>query len=261
MSPTAPTLRTTHTRRALPADISDADVRRLDLTIATQRGRFVRRVSDVWLEQAIDDRWMAAYRIVTSDGRPRVAELRVFPLEPEFKTRPEGEWSGVWQGVEAIAPRRGLTKAVLGGVRLHEWTAQTRAILASFEQRVGREHVGVLAEALARFRLPLPAPPRPALGSRGGRPRLPDEFYARIAAEYVAALTAGRPPAQTIAKQRREPGPRVRGWIHRARNRGLLEGRGQGTTIGQLSEKAIFILEAEKQLRRRGRRSTTRRTQ
>lgn len=254
MRPTAPTLRPVHVTRALSADISDADARRLDLTVAKQTVNVVRRVTDVWLEQPIDDRWMAAYRIVTSGGKPRVAEVRIFPLE-DFATRPPGEWSGGWKGVEATAPRQGLTKEVLGRVRLHEWTTQTRAILAWMEKKLGRQYVEPI---MARFGLPLPVAVRATSGSRRGRPSLSDEFYARIAAEYVAALKAGRPPVQAIAKQRRAPEPRVRGWIHRARYRGLLEGRGQGTTVGELSEKAIFVLEAAKQSRRTQRRSIRR---
>ena len=269
MRQTAPTLRPIYEIRALPRRVSDAEARRLGLSIVMVpsssryvrvRGRYVRardqyvRLRDVWLEQPIDDRWMAAYRIVTSGGRPRLAELRIFPLE-DWERRPRGEWSGVWKGVDAAAPRQSLTKAVLRRVRPHLWTTQTRAILTWIGQQPGgRQRLDVLA----RFGLPVPAMAPQTSGSRRGRPPRPDEFYARIAAEYVAALRASRRPIKTIAEKRHEPEPRVRGWIHRARRRGLLEGGGQGTTHGQLSQRAIFLLEALKQTRRPRRRVTRR---
>ncbi len=249
MASTAPTLRLAHTSRAL-GDVKAADARRLALDVTSRPGRFVRRVSDVWLEQPIDDRWMAAYRIVTGDGRPRVAELRVFPREDGFVSRPPGEWSGGFKGVEAQAPRQGLKKAIINRVRLQEWTTQVRAIRAAWEQQVGPERARVMKGVLARFG-PLPASPPPRTGTPGrGRPALPDEFYATVAAEYVAALEAGRPPVKAIAQRHATSEARVRGWVHRARAKGLLEGRGQGQALGTLSDRAIFLSEAVKQRRR-----------
>ena len=42
---------------------------------------------NLWLEVPVDDDWMAAYRFVNQDGSPVVAELRLFPREPEFKKK------------------------------------------------------------------------------------------------------------------------------------------------------------------------------
>jgi hypothetical protein len=245
--------------RALPPRVRDADISQLGLKVHSRPTRGV-SVAELWLEHQIDDRWMAAFRIITSGGPARVGEVRVFPLEPEFASRPVGEWSGSWKGVKATAPRRGLTRAVLKQVRLHDVLKNILEVQRKVEDLYGRQRADDFEQRILVDQFGFPAPP-PLKGtrSRRGRPSLGDDFYARVAADYVAAVQEGKPPIVALSTQHNEPLGRVRGWVHRARNRGLLVGRAQGKEGGQLSEKAIFILEKAKQSRRERRRRPTRR--
>jgi len=233
----------------LPQRITDADVERWGLTVAKQEGRFViGGVTDVWLERALDTSWIAAYRLVASRGRLRIGEVRVFPAEPDFVRRPEGEWSGVWRGVLADAPPQGLTgRIVRAAGRVHGWAGQLDAILERLNAQLGSGRVESLLGK--RFRLPIPQPKQRTTTRRGRKPKA-EEFYAEIARDYVNAIRSGSPsPVQAVAEKHTAKIVRVRGWIHRARVYGFIEGGAQGKAEGQLSAKALFYLEAGKQER------------
>jgi hypothetical protein len=200
----------------------------------TEKPEIVEDVLDVWLTQPLDARWMAAFRLVRGGtNRFRVGEVRIYPIEAG---NPAGEWSGAWLGLEADAPRRGLTKQIINLARPHLWLQQA-------EQRVA-------------FRKLFPAQfPDAMTGSAPksrdtrGRPRVPDETLARAAQLYVEACAAkSHHPVEVVAQQMGEPLVRVRGWIHKARTevRGLLTQRGQGETGGQLTKRATLILEQQK---------------
>jgi hypothetical protein len=215
--------------RALNARISGTDAKRLGVTIEKRTVRVVPRVADLWIEQRIGD-WVAAYRVVASHGRPWIGEVRVFPRESVG--RPAGEWvAGTLAGVLAKVPAGGVTAKILADVKPHRW-------------RRGAEHV---IRALYRERGPARMPtlhhfapykPQRARSTRGRKP-LPIQFYLDVAREYDAACRAGRPPAQSLMKKYHAPESRVRGWIHRARRGGFLEGPVlQGKASGTLSLKA-----------------------
>ena len=221
------------------------------------------------------DKWTVAYRIVMSGGNPRVGELRIFPSEPDFADRPAGEWSGRWKGVEATAPRRGLTTGVVRSIKVHRWLEQVREIVGAAKAELKPPQVAALREAdetivvdggsnvvpesastgpsaedlFERFSLS-GLLPKPALKPNRGRHRKPEIFYARIAEEYVAAHKKHLRPVQSIATKHHQSPAVVRGWVHRARNYGFLGGRKQGVEFGELTDKAMLILGAMKRPRR-----------
>lgn len=182
-------------------------------------------VMDVWLEQPLDPHWMAAFRLVRggSMSRLRVGELRLFPIEAG-RRNPAGEWSGAWRGIDADAPRRGLTKQIIHRARPHLWLREAERNLPRFREVFGMP--------------PADAPK----GSARGRPRMPDADLARVAERYVRACKTSRRPVEVVAEQCHESVIRVRGWISKARDRRLLSRRAQGQTGGQLTARATAIL-------------------
>jgi hypothetical protein len=208
-------------------------------------------VNDAWLEAPIDDHWTAAYRLTMARGKPEVSELRVFPTEPDFRNRPEGEWTGAWLGVKALAPRHGLTAKVLRQVRLHLHLAEVPKILAHFKER------GVSSEFVEPFGLSLPTPP----DRRRGRKPLPDEFLAGVAHDYAAAAAAGsKHPLRDVAVGRGADIAVVRGWVHKARERRLLIGGAWGKPAGTLSPAGAILLDRQRRARDKTSRRSTRHT-
>ena len=217
--------------RALNARISGTEVqKRLGLKIEKQTVRVVQRVADFWIEQRIGD-WVAAYRVVASRGRPWIGEVRIFPAG-DVVARPEGEWvSGTLAGVLAKVPAGGVTAKILADVKPHRW----RRVAEHIIRALYRERGIVRMPMLQHFS---PYAPKRTRSTRG-RKVLPDEFYAQVALEYDEARRAGRPPAKSLMKKYHAPENRVRGWIHRARRGGFLEGPVlQGKASGTLSVKA-----------------------
>jgi hypothetical protein len=79
----------------------------------------------------------------------------------------------------------------------------------------------------------------------GKRRNRSPQFYALIAAEYVALVDAGeRQPVQEIVRQTGKSGEAVRGWLRTARTMGLLTGE-PGKTAGELTDKARELLSVD----------------
>ena len=76
---------------------------RLGVSVERREVRLVSEVPDVWVRQDLGSPWVAAFRLVGTDGRIRVAEARIFPAEPAEKVnlflgqpvRIDGQLSGV----------------------------------------------------------------------------------------------------------------------------------------------------------------------
>jgi hypothetical protein len=167
----------------------------------------------------------------------RVGEARIFPNEPDGDGRNGGAWSGCWWGIDAAAPRRGLTKRVLSLAQPHRWLQSAEKVNQEFRRAFPK---GVqLPKAVGQ------RAPRSKTGRRG-RPGHTDEFLAQIADEYVRALKKGRFPVKTVAAQHEAKEAKVRGWIYRARERGFLSQGAQGRAGGKLEPKAMFRLEAQR---------------
>ena len=85
----------------------------------------------------------------------------------------------------------------------------------------------------------------PTIERRPGR-RQPDEFYAEVAAAYVAALDGGsRSPVRDLASVRGYSTSMVNNWIYEARQRGLLTEAPPGRAGGELTEQARALLAQE----------------
>ena len=195
-------------------------------------------VLEIWVEQPLDPQWVAAFRLVRRGGastRFRVGELRIFPAE--VGRRP-GEWSGAWRGIEAEAPRRGLTTKILKRAQPHLWLQFMEKLVPQFRALFPGEE----------FEPPLVSSRSPT--ERRGRPKLSDEFLALVAQQYAEASATGKRPVEAVAQKHGEVVAKVRGWIHKARLRGFLTKGAQGKTGGQLTSKATFILESQKQSKR-----------
>lgn len=127
---------------------------------------------------------------------------------------------------DAQAIARGISTGTLNAIPLVEMTAEaTEKILPAVEALTARMDA-IEAEADKK------------------RNRSP-QFYALIAAQYVALVDAGeRQPVQEIVKQTSKSGEAVRGWLRTARTMGLLTGE-PGKTAGELTDKARGLLSVE----------------
>lgn len=225
------------------------DIDRLGLEIK-RRPVLTAVARDVWLEVPLVKGWLAAYRFtVDARGRARVAEVRVFPSESAFRSRPPGEWSAEWLGVRASVPSGGLTSAVLKKVRTKIPLRHLGEILTFMRERLGEAFVKRGWPALMGF--PMPAVKAASSRGRRGRKPLPDEFLAQIASEYATDKSAS--PIQQLAARHGVPVARARSWVYTARERDFLLGREWGKPVGVLSPKAEFFL--KKPARRPKRRS------
>ncbi len=218
------------------------------------------RVQTAWTSRALDDEWTVAYRLVPQDGRPIVAEVRIFPTEPAVPGWPRGEWSAQLKGVEAKAPPGGLTARKLRTVGLKADVLAAEKVLnwiGSEEYRdkyihdVGRDPgPGPFAPGGYVEQLGFTRPRRTRhAGSRErskpGRKPTPPTVLALIARDYVKALSTGRPIAH-IAQQRGWLRSQVRSYVNRARVRGFLFPAKikQGQAAGQLTTLALEVLKA-----------------
>ena len=193
-----------------------------------------------------------ASRIVADErGQPVIAELRVFPHEPERPPHYPGMWGAEvlgrdvrhavpWGGLPATLLRRGITLTV------HRQSRCRRPELATVLERLPTvpghpvdPANGVLADirdggltAKARGRLVVDAS-----GKRRGRPekRTPRD-YARIALVYDDALRAGQSPIAAIVASERVTTAIARNIVARARKLGKMpEAAGQGKPLPRLS--------------------------
>jgi hypothetical protein len=208
--------------RVTPEAMSEGEARTRGARIV--RAQVLPDVLDIWVSQRLDERWVAAFRLVQGGGRVRVGEARIFPLEPGYCR--DGEWSGCWLGADAEAPRRGLTKELLLKAQPHLWLSFAERRLPGFSRGFGLQ----------------PSRPAKAPGGRG-RPAHSDAFLAEVAAEYVRAVRGGRrDPVAAVARGRGKKVGRVSGWVHQARLRGLLTLGAQGKVGGRLTGRASHIL-------------------
>lgn len=196
-------------------------------------------LEDVWVESTIESEpdWIAACRISIQDGRPVIAELRVFPAEAD---RPEpGQWSAEYLGREASVPVGGLTTRAVRAVRLgydvravDALVARAREVLPAALSAAGLYGAFGLGDATGT---PSIGPRSSTPGARG-RPPVPVEAYAQLAASYAALVSAGaKNPVQVLAKRLRLSAAQVRSRLNKARHRfGFLEPGVRGNAGGQL---------------------------
>ncbi|MGB7220743.1 MAG: hypothetical protein WBD07_18230 [Vicinamibacterales bacterium] len=194
-----------------------------------------------WIEAPIGDAWVAAYRIVVLDGRPIIAELRVFPAEPRIGDREfgPGEWSGSFNATASV-PGQGITaglvkKKIQVSIPIDHIT-EIRAKM----QALAEQHWGITRSSRGRK-------PKPAL------------FYAEVARDYVNALTAGsRQPAADLAKARGISRALSRALVSRARAMRFLEIAAAGRAGGALTDAARRVLQGAARASSKSKRRTRR---
>lgn len=196
-------------------------------------------VEEAWLEVPLPGgEWVAAYRLMPEEGRHVVGELRVFPNEPG---RPRlGRWSAERLGIHAPIPRGGLGARLLRNVKVSDdlsYFVRHKAAGPGFAARLVKQGFTDL-DVGHQGHQP---------GGRRGHSNL---FYARIAARYVALLERGEAkPVHALQRELEEEENNplsqatVRDLIRRARARGLLTTTTRGRPGGQLTQKAVALLQ------------------
>jgi hypothetical protein len=201
-----------------------------------------KRHEEMWVEDAIDDDWVAAYRVMVEDGQPLVAEVRLFPHAPL-----EGRGAGRWSERVADVPADGVPGRTLRELRLKV----PRGTFAAFVRDIAKDP-RFAAQVFKHSSLSLDAEVQ---GRRPGRKGRSDAFYLVWAVAYVQEMAKGsRHPIKDLAEH--PPSPvkgyvsdggqvseaTVRDLIHKARTRGLLSEPPRGQPGGHLTEKAKGIL-------------------
>jgi hypothetical protein len=174
-------------------------------------------VEDLWVLETIEKTWQAAYRIGVQDGSPIVAEVRLYPAEPDAVA---GEWSGVWRGLAAPVPPGGLTARLLRKVKLGAHVTEGRHQLVRLErdarQRRKRSALRDMlrAKGLIRARPPSREPRRRRRGKRD---------LEHVATLYRAARQRGsHRPVADVAEQLGIKPKAASNAVYAARCRGLL---------------------------------------
>jgi hypothetical protein len=202
----------------------------------------------LWIEMPlpVDAAWTVAYRVIVQKTRAVVAEVRVFPSEPDIPDREAGSWRGEWLGRKAHVPSGGLSTRALRSIRLGYDVRSLEQVITQVKQNpdlrplLDPEHgwLGAmgLTQDLTTDR------PRATVAGRG-RPALPRSEYAALAAAYVAACASGsRRPVLDVARQRGDSVSLVRARIHTARRLGFLERGSPGCAGGTLTPAARTLL-------------------
>ena len=210
---------------------------RKQLVVRPLAGQDRARVTQPWIEVPLDDHWISAARLTVQGGQVVVAEVRLFPNEPD-RQRP-GIWSGELLGPAAPVPPGGLSVGTVRKVRISDYRRWTRRILEQLHTQYG-----ATGAALGVAELGLPPEAQSMARPRAARPgTLPDTFYARLAAEYVRLTERGsRRPIAELAARHRVKAAQMRDRIREARERGLLSFGTQGRPGGVLTARAEQML-------------------
>ena len=239
------------TLRVVPRKFAEAlDVETVSTKELARTGQVVIKVVDDWVPIRINLEWVAAFRLVVQDGQPVVGEVRVFPAENIDAARPDdGSWSAAALGRRAKVPAGGMRARLLkNDVKwgpVEDLIRQLAAVAPVILEHVNDENLGELFSKASK---------------QGARQRgKPDSFYAKIAKEYVRLLGQRiRNPIGKLAESRNTPQPRMRDMVHEARRRELLTRKSQGVAGGQLTQKALQVLKADKEANRGSKRSEKR---
>jgi hypothetical protein len=177
---------------------------------------------EVWLEVPLEeaDGWVAAYRVIPVEGRPVVAEIRLFPNErrPTLKSSATkashlalmrgwsddaGEWSAAKLGMQAQVPHRGVPSEAVRALApaKHMQAYWRKALTRGPALPDGRSLVDLFLEPVGlseAFREPQNR--RPGSAGHG------DLFYAQWAERYASAARASRKPIQLLVQEQKRAG-------------------------------------------------------
>ena len=207
-------------------------------------------VHEAWVEAVVDDEWMAAYRLLPGvHSEPVIAEIRIFPLERK-KGRPPGRWSAEVLGIDAKTPENGISAEVIRQVRVGEHRQVGmeffRWLRGHFTEPSRAEKTASVSAAPKKWSVNAFMPTSSPTPKRGRPQMRSDEFYAKLAEAYTQRVAQGSPhPTEDVARRRKLSAARVRDLLHTARQRGLLSTVGRGRSGGDLTPKALAVLNPE----------------
>lgn len=206
-------------------------------TFETSDVRFAGRSDGgLWFCVRLRGGWTACYRLMPSDGRPTVAELRVLPTPPGEVVHVDGD--NVVGHHET--PEGGLTAGLLKDevvVGRHVYERLPN------ELRRAKAHEDLYEVFFGSLAFdPESKPPRARRGPKAD----PPEDYARWAATYVKFCEAGeRAPVVATAEAHNTEPETMRSRLERARRRGLLTRQTAGRAGGELTDRARELLKEE----------------
>jgi transposase-like protein len=206
------------------------------------------QVLHIWFIVPLKGGWRVAYRLFPRDGRPFVAEMRVYPYEGDLPGLNPGEWAVELRGLEADVPESGITSSLL-----NDQIALGRHVFDDFPASLRTARDGAVG------RMPLTVGGRittlydSLLGGLGFNPDVKprrrgpagwsDSEYVRLAQQYLERCKAGsRSPVKDLAKAHGMTEVAARAALHRARQRGLLSRQKQGKAGGELTPRAKNLL-------------------
>jgi hypothetical protein len=215
-------------------------------------------------ETDLADGWTLVEIFELQDGKPVVAELKIFPRPPKAKagtTRkarnyghrsPEGNGDSVPKGgvtaslLRQVKPGIRNTQELLNDYRdwLTNYARAGRFIVGSeWGKGMKPEDLDELQQRAERFDEQIGRPSRAKTGK--GR-RQTDRYYSQLAMDYERLCREGsRSPVKTMAEERDLDIGRMRSHVHRARRNGFLTATAIGTSGGFATDKAkrVFILD------------------
>lgn len=188
-------------------------------------------LEQTWFEVQVDERWLAAYRLMPEEGYAWPVELRLLPGRIDEPRRPAGQPS---RGAEPAQ----ITSSLLRELRVPEHMKLAREALGG---EAGPERIEI-----SGFWGFLKAEERPPSGA--GRKAKPDQYYASLAVRYVGLVEGGsRQPFKELEEESQGRGTFYsveffQNEINEARRRGLLTSAGPGKAGGELTDKARRLL-------------------
>ena len=223
------------------------------LTFRSRRLGPGRVARDCWLEVPLTDGWVAAHRLVPQNGRPVLAELRIFHRDEQRAPSVDGvvddayhyeagEWAAETEGFGAPVPDGGLTarmvKAVKAGAFLDDATEHMREMERAWGKEVVHEEGGVLS------RHGFTAGSSQSKERRGRPPSHRDIWYAILARDYCRIINAGnhKRPVKELAAARGYKAQSMSRLLNQAREKGMLTPTPPGRAGGQLTSLAVMLL-------------------
>ena len=206
----------------------------------------VRKKTAGMAETDLADGWTLVEIFELQDGKPVVAELKIFPRPPKAKAgttrkaRNYGHRSP--EGNGDVTPDGGITASLLREVRLG--MKHAAPILEDYREWLTNNKYVDLSEDVERFDKQIG---RPSHAKTGERRREADQYYAKISVQYERLCAEGsRSPVKSMAEEHGVKLGRMRSHIHRARRNGFLTDAVQGKKGGAATEKALTILKGTK---------------
>lgn len=205
-------------------------------------------VVHIWFIVVLKGGWRVAYRLFPREGRPVVAEMRIYPYEGDLPDLEAAEWAVKLRGFDAEVPGNGITSSLL-----YEQVAIGRHVFDDFPASLRNFRDGGLGKTQVKVGGRITTLYDALLGGLGFdpevKPRLrgpsgwSDAEYVRLAQQYLERCKAGsRSPVKDLAKAHGMTEVAARAALHRARQRGLLSRQKQGKAGGELTPRAKTLL-------------------